>query len=39
MMGDWSKAGEYYQKAAKLDPQNKRYNKRYRQIMGSDSEG
>jgi tetratricopeptide (TPR) repeat protein len=39
MIGDWSKAVEYYQKAAGLDPQNKQYKKRYQQIMGSDSEG
>jgi tetratricopeptide (TPR) repeat protein len=39
MIGDWSRAVEYYQKAVKLDPQNDRYTKRYREIMGSDSEG
>jgi tetratricopeptide (TPR) repeat protein len=38
MIGDWSKAVEYFQKAAGLDPQNKRYKKRYQQILGSDSE-
>ena len=39
MIGDWSKAVEYYQKAARLDPQNKQYKKRYQQIMGNDVEG
>ena len=39
MIGNWSKAVEYYQKAAKLDPRNKRYKKRYREIMGNDAEG
>jgi tetratricopeptide (TPR) repeat protein len=39
MIGDWSKAVAYFQKAVRLDPQNKQYKKRYRQIMGSDSEG
>jgi len=39
MIGDWSKAIEYYQKAAGLDPQNKQYKKRYKQIMARDSEG
>jgi tetratricopeptide (TPR) repeat protein len=36
MIGDWPKAVEYYQKATRLDPQNKRYKKRYQQILGSD---
>ena len=39
MMGNWSRAVEYYQKAAGLDPQNEQYKKRYQQIVGSDSEG
>ena len=39
MIGDWSKAVEYYQKAAGLDPQNTQYKKRYREIMGNDVEG
>ena len=39
MIGDWPKAVEYYQKAARLDPQNTQYKKRYREILGSDSEG
>ena len=38
MIGDWSKAVEYYQKAAGLDPHNQRYKERYQQLMGSDSE-
>jgi len=29
MLGEWPVAMDYYQKAMKLDPENKRYNKRY----------
>jgi len=37
MLGDWSKAGAFYQKATILAPQNERYTKRYREIMGDDA--
>ncbi|MCP4625625.1 MAG: tetratricopeptide repeat protein [bacterium] len=39
MIGDWSKAVQYYRKATGLDPRNKQYKKRYQQIMGNDVEG
>jgi tetratricopeptide (TPR) repeat protein len=39
MLGNWSGAVSYYKIFTKLDPQNDRYTKRYREIMGSDSEG
>jgi tetratricopeptide (TPR) repeat protein len=39
MLGNWSGAVSYYKIVTKLDPQNDRYTKRYREIMGSDSEG
>ena len=38
MIGDWSNAVAYFQKAARRDPQNKQYKKRYREIVGDDSE-
>ena len=39
MIGNWLQAKTSYQKAIQLDPQNKRYIKRYREIMGNDAEG
>jgi tetratricopeptide (TPR) repeat protein len=38
-LGNWSGAVSYYKIVTKLNPQNDRYTKRYREIMGSDSEG
>ncbi|CAB1060687.1 hypothetical protein D1BOALGB6SA_5454 [Olavius sp. associated proteobacterium Delta 1] len=38
MLGNWSRAGAFYQKATILDPKNKRYAKRYREIIGNDAE-
>jgi tetratricopeptide (TPR) repeat protein len=32
MLGDWPVAINYYQKALRLDPENKRYEKRYREL-------
>ena len=32
MLGDWPVATDYYQKALELDPENKRYQKRYREL-------
>jgi tetratricopeptide (TPR) repeat protein len=31
-LGDWPHAVDYYQKAIELDPENKRYNKRYLEL-------
>ena len=31
-LGNWSQAVNYYQKAVKLDPKNKRYQKRYQEL-------
>jgi tetratricopeptide (TPR) repeat protein len=39
MLGNWSRAVSYYQKATKLEPQNQRYLNRYRKILGSEAEG
>jgi tetratricopeptide (TPR) repeat protein len=32
-MGDWRQAVDYYQKALKLDSGNKRYQKRYQELI------
>lgn len=37
-LGNLPKAEAYYQEAAKLDPQNERYSKRYREITGDGTE-
>ena len=37
MLGYWPAAMDYYQKAMKLDPENKRYNKRYQELKASES--
>ena len=39
MLGDWPLAIDYYQKAIKLDPENKGYNKRYQELKASESAG
>jgi len=37
MLGDWRLAISYYEKALNLDPKNKGYNKRYRELKASKS--
>jgi tetratricopeptide (TPR) repeat protein len=37
MLGYWLAAMDYYQKAMKLDPENKRYKKRYQEFKASES--
>lgn len=37
MLGDWPLAMDYYQKAMELDPKNKRYNKRFRELKASET--
>jgi len=32
MLGDWPAAMDYYQKALELDPENKGYKERYREL-------
>ena len=39
MIGNWPQAVSYYQKATMLDPDNLRYQKRYREILGNDAKG
>ena len=36
MLGDWPTAGGYYKKALDLDPENKGYKKRYRELKASE---
>ena len=37
MLGDWPLAISYYKKALSLDPENKGYNNRYRELQASES--
>jgi len=36
-LGDWTEALDYYQKAVKLEPKNKRYTKRYLELKAGSS--
>ena len=36
-LGDWRMAMEYYQKAVKIAPENRRYQKRYLELKGASS--